>query len=131
LSSNQLNITYLFPFYNNVGLDSQLRFANVSSSTATVRVYVGGVEMAGSPFMLQPGESMRRSFPGIDDGPVKVVSDVPVVVAERVIYKVNGGPTSFSEMMGLPENQLDTTYWFPWYNNVDLDTQFRLGVPWN
>jgi hypothetical protein len=60
---------------------------------------------------------------------VKVVSDVPVVVAERVIYKVNGGPTSFSEMMALPENQLDTTYYFPWYNKVDLDTELQFGVP--
>ena len=35
--------------------------------------------------------------------------------------------TSFSEMMGLPNSQLDTTYWLPWYNNVDLDTQLRIG----
>ena len=35
--------------------------------------------------------------------------------------------TSFSEMMGLPNSQLDTTYWLPWYNNVDLDTQLRFG----
>ena len=47
---------------------------------------------------------------------------------ERVIYKVNGIPTSFYEMMGLPNGQLDTTYWLPWYNNVDLDTQLRFGV---
>jgi len=51
------------------------------------------------------------------------------VAAERVIYKVNGAPTSFSEMMALPNSQLNTTYWLPWYNNVDLDTQLRFGVP--
>jgi len=42
---------------------------------------------------------------------------------------VNGINASFSEMMGLPANQLDTTYWLPWYNNVDLITQLRFGVP--
>jgi hypothetical protein len=42
---------------------------------------------------------------------------------------VNGVNTSFSEMMALPNTQLDTTYWLPWYNNVDLDTQLRFGVP--
>jgi hypothetical protein len=57
------------------------------------------------------------------------VSTQNIVVAERVIYKVNGVPTSFSEMMGLPANQLDTTYWLPWYNNIDLNTQLRFGVP--
>ena len=35
-----------------------------------------------------------------------------------MIYKVNNVNTSFSEMMALPESQLDTTYWLPWYNNV-------------
>ena len=60
---------------------------------------------------------------------MKVESDVPVVVAERVVYRVNNIATSFSEMMALPNSQLDTTYWLPWYNNVDLDTQLRFSVP--
>jgi hypothetical protein len=46
-----------------------------------------------------------------------------------VIYKVNAVNTSFSEMMALPDNSLDTLYWLPWYNNVDLDTQLRFGIP--
>jgi hypothetical protein len=46
-----------------------------------------------------------------------------------VVYKVNAVNTSFSEMMGLPNNSLDTIYWLPWYNNVELDTQLRLGRP--
>ena len=57
------------------------------------------------------------------------MSNVPIVAAERVIYKVNAVNTSFSEMMGLPNTSLDTTYWLPWYNNVDMDTQLRLGIP--
>jgi hypothetical protein len=32
-------------------------------------------------------------------------------------------------LMGLPGQLLDTTYWLPWYNNVDLDTQLKLSVP--
>ena len=85
--------------------------------------------MAGSPFVLAPGASTRQSFVGINNGPVRIVSDVNIVAAERVIYKINGLNTSFSEMMGLPNNLLSTTYWLPWYNNVDLDTQLRFGVP--
>ena len=85
--------------------------------------------MQGSPFALLAGESTRKSFPGIDEGPVQIVSNVPIVAAERLIYKVNNIPTSFTEMMALPGTQLDTAYWFPWYNNLDLDTQLRFGVP--
>jgi hypothetical protein len=127
LPSHQLNTTYWLPWYNNIDLDTQLRFANVNDSTAAVWVYINGVEMVGSPFTLAPGASTRKSFPGVNNGPVKIVSNQTIVVAERVIYKVNGIPTSFSEMMGLPNNQLNTTYWLPWYNNVDLDTQLRFG----
>jgi hypothetical protein len=60
---------------------------------------------------------------------VKIESDVDIVAAERVIYKVNGINTSFSEMMGLPDNLLNAIYWLPWYNNVDLNTQLRFGLP--
>ncbi len=129
LPENQLNTTYWLPWYNNVDLDTQLRFANTTTSTASVHIFIGDVEMQGSPFTLLAGESTRQSFANINDGPVKVVSNVPVVVAERLIYKVMGVRTSFTEMMALPNSQLDSTYWFPWYNNVDLDTQLRFGMP--
>jgi hypothetical protein len=131
LPNSQLDTTYWLPWYNNVDLDMQLRIANVSTSPATVHVYIGGTEMLGSPFTLDPGASTRKSFAGINHGPVEIVSNhgVPIVTAERLIYKVNGTSTSFSEMMGLPAIQLDTLYWLPWSNNVDLDTQLRFGVP--
>jgi hypothetical protein len=29
--------------------------------------------------------------------------------------------------MALPNRQLSKTYWLPWYNNVDLDTQLRIS----
>jgi hypothetical protein len=129
LPNTHLDNTYWLPWYNNKDLDTQLRFANVGASTATIHIYIGGVEMSGSPFTLDAGVSARKSFPGVNQGPVQIVSNVDIVVAERIIYRVNGVPTSFSEMMGLPNSQLDVSYWFPWYNNLDLDTQFRFGVP--
>jgi hypothetical protein len=127
LPSTQLDTTYWLPWYNNKDLDTQLRIANVSSQLATVRIFIGGVEMTGSPFTLGAGASMRKSFPGIDNGPVKIESNVDIVAAERVIYKVNGVNTSFSEMMAQPASQLNQTYWLPWYNNVDLSTQLRIA----
>jgi hypothetical protein len=129
LPDAQLDTIYWLPWYNNVDLDTQLRFANVGNITSTVHVYVGGVEMTGSPFTLAPGASRRQSFAGVNNGPVQIVSNIPIVAAERVVYKVNAVNTSFSEMMGLPNNSLDTIYWLPWYNNLDLDTQLRLAIP--
>ena len=129
LPDNQLNNIYWMPWYNNVGLDTQLRLGNVSATTATVRIFIGGAEMTGSPFTLAPGASVRKSYAGIDNGPVRVESNVNIVAAERVIYKINGAYTSFSEMMGLPNSLLSARYWMPWYNNVDLDTQLRFALP--
>ena len=130
LPNHQLDTTYWFPWYNNIGLDTQLRFGNVSGSqTATVRIYIGGQEVTGSPFTLQPGASKRQSFPNIDSGPVRIESNIDIVAAERVIYKVDGQFTSFSEMMGLPNGLLDSKYWMPWYNNFGLDTQLRFALP--
>ena len=129
LPASQLDTIYHLPWYNNVDLDTQLRFANVTNTSAMVHVFIGEQEMQGSPFTLAPAESTRRSFPGVNSGPVRVVSNVPIVAAERLIYKVNGVNTSFSETMALPHGQLDTAYWLPWYNSVDLDTQLRFGIP--
>jgi hypothetical protein len=114
-----------------VNLDTQLRFANVSNSNATVQIFIGGTQMPGSPFTLAPGASTRKSFAGAVSGPVRIVSNVNIIAAERVVYKVNGVNTSFTEMMALPNSQLDNIYWMPWYNNAtpDLDTQLRFGVP--
>jgi len=132
LPAGQLTTTYWMPWYNNATLDTQFRLANVSGAAATVHVYVGGAEMTGSPFSLTAGgagQSTRVSFAGVNNGPLQVVSDVAIVASERVLYKVNGVDTSYSEMIGLPNSQLSTTYWMPWYNNVTLDTQLRFAVP--
>ena len=130
LPNSQLNTTYWLPWYNNVDLDTQLRVGNVSSSVATVHVFIGGVEVTPvEGITLAVGASTRVSYVGVNNGPVQIVSDQNIVAAERVIYKVNNVNTSFSEMMALPNSLLNTMYWLPWYNNVDLDTQLRFGVP--
>jgi hypothetical protein len=132
LPDGQLSAIYWMPWYNNVDLDTQLRIGNVSGSIATVHVWIGGVELSGSPFTLTAsgaGQSVRLSFAGVNNGPVKIVSNVNIVANERAIYKPSGSAVSFSEMMGLPDGQLSAAYWMPWYNNVDLDTQLRFGVP--
>jgi carbon monoxide dehydrogenase subunit G len=129
LPASQLDTTYWLPWYNSKTLDTQLRIANVSATEANVHVRIRGMEVAGSPFTIPAGASVRKTFPNIDKGPVSIESDQDIVAAERVIYEVNGVNTSFTEMMGLPNGLLDTMYWLPWYNSQTLDTQLRFGVP--
>jgi hypothetical protein len=48
------------------------------------------------------------------------------------VWKVNGVFNSYSELMGLPKEQLSNEYYFPWYNFAVphlLDEQLRFGIP--
>ena len=131
IPTSQLSTTYFLPVYDNVNQDTQLRFANVTGGTAHVNVYIGTQLMPGSPFTLGPNASTRVSFVGVNSGPVRIESDLIIVAAVRVISKANNTNTSFSEMMALPSALLNTTHWLPWYNNVDLSTELRIGNPGN
>jgi len=123
--STQLTTTYWFPWYNNVTLNTQIRFANVSGNPVTVTVTIGGV--AQTPIPLAAGQSTRVSY-ALDNGPVRVQSVGGNIIASmRVAYNNGTAWTDFSEVMGMPSTQLTTTYWFPWYNNVDLNTQIRFA----
>jgi hypothetical protein len=128
LPGSQLTTTYWFPWYNNIDLDTQLRFGNVGNAATTVTVRIGGVTQG--TYNLTPNQSTRVSY-GVNNGPVQIQSSggVPIIVSERVAYHDGSAWTSFSELMGLPANQLTTTYWFPWYNNMDLNSQLRFGAP--
>ena len=42
-------------------------------------------------------------------------------------WAVNGVTTSFSQLMGMPQEQLSDKYLFPGYNNVTLNEQLRIA----
>jgi len=130
LPAGALSDTYMFPAYNNVTLNEQLRIANVDTVPSTVTVTIGGVPQ-GSPITLQPNEAMRINYPGLDSGPVIVqgTTGVKIISAIRDAWAVNGVTQSFVQLMGLPSGQLSSTFWFPAYNNVTLNEQLRIAVP--
>ncbi|GAB4506606.1 MAG: hypothetical protein Fur0017_28590 [Anaerolineales bacterium] len=127
LPAETLSTTYYFPAYNNVTLDGQLRFGNVGNAPTTVTVTIAGV-VRGS-YDLNPGQAKRVNYAGLDAGPVVVQSSggVPIIAALRDAYYVDGRLESFAQLMGLPAENLSTTYYFPAYNNNTLDGQLRFG----
>jgi hypothetical protein len=129
LPSGQLSNKYVFPGYNNVTLNDQLRIGNVDSVQTTVTVTIGGV-LRGT-YTLQPNEAVRVNYAGVDSGPVVVegTTGVNIISAIREAWAVNGVTTSFVQLMGLPSGQLSSTFWFPAYNNVTLNEQLRIAVP--
>jgi len=129
LPITSLSTHYSFPVYNNDNLNTQLIFANVGNAPTTITVMIGGV-LKGT-YALLPNQSQRVSYTGLDSGPaiIKSSGGVKIIASERVAYFNGTAWSSFAEMMGLPFAQLTDTYIFPWYNNVDLNTQLRFGVP--
>ena len=137
LPTAQLSTEYWFPWYNNLdttSMDQSFRIANPDLFTShTVRVFVGGAQV-GTDINLEGGTGTRVSY-SVNSGPVHIVcidctgSD-RIIAALRVIWKEPGQRYSYSEMMGLPNEQLSTEYWFPWYNNLDtasMDQGFRIA----
>ena len=127
LPANQLTSSYTFPWYNNLTLNSQLRFGNLGTANTYVKVFVGG-NLKGT-YLLTPNQSKRISYTGLDEGPVRITSSgsVPIIASLRVAYFNGGEWISFSEMMGLPSNKLSHSYTFPRYNNLDHNSQLRFG----
>ena len=52
-------------------------------------VYISGLEILSSPFTFAAGASTRKSYVGVNTGPVRIVSTQNIVAAERLIYQVN------------------------------------------
>jgi hypothetical protein len=130
IPSNQLSSAYYFPWYNNVEMDTQMRFGNMGTRLTTVTVTVGGVVQG--TYDLYPNQSVRVSYPNVNDGPVKIESSngEPIIASMRFVNIQSTDPLlvpGFSEMIGLPANQLASAYYFPWYNNVEMDMQMRFG----
>jgi hypothetical protein len=128
-----LSHKYFFPTYNNTWtpLNSQVRFGNLDAGPTTIRVTIGGVNVWEQ---VVPGlEERRLNFP-VSGGPVVVESldtGKKIVAAIRLQSFANNTLLSFSETMGIPEEQMSDVYYFPTYNNTwtPLNSQLRFGVP--
>ena len=102
LPAGQLSNKYVFPAYNNVTLNEQLRIGNVDTVATSVTVTIGGTLRGTYP--LGPGQAVRINYPGLDSGPVVVegTAGVNIISSIRSAWAVNGVTTSFSQLMGMP-----------------------------
>ena len=93
--------------------------------TAQVDVYIAGVKKNVTPYSIAPGQ---RVFPryAINQGPVQVISTngVNIFTSERSKYL-----SSFNEILGLPNDQLTTDYWFTSYDDLGMDTVLVISAP--
>ncbi len=114
--ASQITSEYWFPYYDSLSMTNSIQVANTSSSqAATVDIYVGTVK-EGS-YSIPANSFVTKSYSGVVDGPVRVVSTngAPVVASQITL---SGPNNSFNEVMGYPYNQFTTEYWYPAYDHA-------------
>lgn len=112
-----LDTTYYFTWYDskpeNGMKGNWILVTNMDDQVADVDIYIGTTRMG--TYHIDPGDRITPQYPDTIGGPVKVVSTngQRLVASQRVLC--NEG---FNEVPGMPAGQLDTTYFFTWYDMI-------------
>ncbi|MCL6092680.1 MAG: hypothetical protein M1340_02390 [Actinobacteria bacterium] len=127
-----------FSIYNNrplEGFNSWLLISNQGVGNAAANVYIGNSLQPKDSFNISQSGRETPSYPGLKDGPVRVLGDrKPLLASERTLYN-----DSFCELVGLPRKstgqllpqtpELQLVYvdsaWAD-YNNGVLASRFRI-----
>ncbi len=133
-----LTTDYWLPTYDSSGsMQTWLSVGNPDTTqAANVSVYIAG-QFVESHVVAASGK-WTPIYPGTLSGPVEVKSTAvlesagnpsstpgnPVFFSARTLRG-----TSFSETNGIPANQLDSIYWFPWYDFQIMQTWLHIGRP--
>jgi len=123
---------YYFPTYNNTWapLNSQVRFANLSTLPTDIRVTIGGTVM--DTYYDVPANGEMRLYYNVSGGPVIVESldGTDIIAAIRLQSMTPSGTLyNFVETMGVPKELVSDKYYFPTYNNTwaPLNSQVRFA----
>lgn len=137
LPTERLSTEYYFTWYDNLTMYTWVLVGNPNTSqTAEVDIYIGGT-LRGH-YSIQPGQRVTPRYwenggttgPGLQAGPVRVVSTngVKIFASERTHFTTPPW-TGFNEVLGYPVEDLDSEYWFPWYDNDSMLTWVLVGNP--
>ncbi len=111
--TNSGDRNYFFGWYDDAtpGMQSWVVVGNPGATAQHAEVYVGGQLMGA--YDIGPDQRVTPMYPGVMNGPVKVVSTTggDLLASERSLY--NG---TFSELAATPEADLATDAYLAWYD---------------
>ncbi len=119
-----LSKKYYFPIYDHSSLTkkSWILVGNPSATeTATVNIKIGTV--VNTNYSIPPGGRITPKWVGLYDGPVVISSNIDVYASQRSSYE-----GFFNEFAGIPESQLNTKYYFTWYDTSQSDRKATILV---
>ncbi len=122
--ASELTNEYWYPWYDNLSaMTTWLIIGNPSpSSDAHVSVTIAGATVG--TYTIPGGGRVTPQFAALD-GPVHVLSDLPIMTSQRV----HTSQGFVQETMGVPSNKLANDYWFPWYDDVSMSSWLLIGNP--
>jgi len=101
-----------FNWYDSVGASwDAIHFINLQASAATINVYIAGNQV--ESFTLNAGQATWKTYSGVSNGPVRVVSTVPIRVTQRIV-----GWGGFKELYSVPTELMSATWYFNWYDTA-------------
>jgi len=99
-----------FNWYDSVGASlDNIHFINQNSEDAYIELYIAG--SLRDSFTLPAGQAAYRNFPATIGGPVRVVSDQPIWVTQRIV-----GWEGFKELCSVPTELMSSNWYFTWYD---------------
>lgn len=110
---------YYFPWYdmNSSKMSDWVVMGNPEARerAAGFDVRLNSLSAGGSPIIVQPGSTESATYPGQVGGPVTVAAldGESQIVSKRTLY---GG--SLEEIVGVEADDLDSHYYFTWYDSV-------------
>lgn len=126
IEESSLDDTYHFTWYDSKAQNGMkgnwIMVANADQQEAQVEIYIGTEKMG--TYSVPVGGYITPSYPDKMGGPVKVTSTngQRLVVSQRVLC--NSG---FNEVMAMPDDELDTMYYFTWY---DMKKEWGMKGNW-
>lgn len=114
--------TYYFAWYDSLPQDGMngdwITLGNLDNATAHVEVFLGAGQSPRNTFDIPPHGKWVVSWANEIGGPVRVISTggQALAVTQRVIYK-----NSFNEIAALLYSNLDSSYYFTWYDSLPQD----------
>jgi len=103
---------HYFTWYDLAGASiDNIHIINPSASTAHVDIWIAGVLKTTTPITLLSGAQTYVNYAGVIGGPVRIVSDQPIRVTQRIV-----GWGGFKEVFSVPSELLASGYYFTWYD---------------
>ena len=101
-----------FNWHDSVGASwDAVHFINLQASTATITVSIAGSQV--DSFALGAGEATWKTYSSVSNGPVHVVSTLPIRVTQRIV-----GWSGFKEVYSVPTELMSTQWYFNWYDTA-------------